>query len=80
MRNRMLLDIDSLTYGLGVWVQNQDLVICGDNGNPAVAKGHGLGCGACGQDDFCWQAWAIGRQADDKQADNHYKPANHHHG
>lgn len=46
MRNRMLLDIDSLTYGLGVWVQNQDLVICGDNGNPAVAKGHGLGCGA----------------------------------
>ena len=74
-----LFDVYRLAYCLAVWVQNQDLIVCGHHRDPAGSKSHRLGCGAGGQGDFAGQGGAICRQADDKQADNQYKPANHHH-
>ncbi len=75
-----LFDVDFLTHRMALWIQNQDLILCRYHRDPAAAKGDRLRCYACGQGDLAWQAGAIGRQADDKQSNYHYKPANHHHG
>lgn len=74
-----LLDRDFLADVAGFGIHDQDPVVFCHNCNPALAKGHCLGLNALWQCNLLWQAWAICRQADDKQADNHYKPANHHH-
>lgn len=74
-----LFDIDRLAHCMRLGVQNKDLTIRGHHRDPTGAKGHGLSCDARGQGDFGGQVWPIRRQADDKQGNYHYKPANHHH-
>ncbi len=70
---------DCLAHGAAGGIKNQDLVVRGHHRDPALPKGDGLGFYPFGQGYLGWQAGAICRQADDKQADYHYKPANHHH-
>ena len=70
---------DWLAHGAAGGIKDQNPVVRGHHRDPALAKGDSLGFYPLGQGYLGWQAGAICRQADDKQADYHYKPANHHH-
>lgn len=73
------LDCDGLLQLASDRIKNQDFIVGSDHSIPPVALGKGGGFCSIGQGDALGHGRPIAIETGDKQANDHYKPANHYH-